>query len=111
MFAFLSKKIGIPNQLRVDSIAWSAEEGWIVCGGEKGLLKILKLDDGKPVAGPPQQGGNLSLNQTLEGHSGSVKLVIWNERFRKLTTCDENGLIIVWMMHKNSWFEEMINNR
>jgi WD repeat-containing protein 35 len=28
-----------------------------------------------------------------------------------MTTSDENGLIIVWMMHKGHWFEEMINNR
>jgi len=35
----------------------------------------------------------------------------WNEHFKKLTTSDENGLIIVWMLHKGMWFEEMINNR
>jgi WD repeat-containing protein 35 len=28
-----------------------------------------------------------------------------------VTTSDQNGLIIVWMLHKNMWFEEMINNR
>jgi WD repeat-containing protein 35 len=28
-----------------------------------------------------------------------------------MTSSDENGLIIVWMMHKGNWFEEMINNR
>jgi WD repeat-containing protein 35 len=35
----------------------------------------------------------------------------WNPAFRKLTSSDQRGLIIVWMMHKGSWFEEMINNR
>lgn len=35
----------------------------------------------------------------------------WNAIYSKLTTCDEHGLIIVWMMHKGLWFEEMINNR
>lgn len=35
----------------------------------------------------------------------------WNPQFRKLTTSDENGLIIVWMLHKGMWYEEMINNR
>lgn len=61
----------------------------------------------------------------------------WNERFEKLTTSDQNGLIIVWMLYKGStvvkkkivvlrrillylfvfilvlgaWYEEMINNR
>eukprot|EP00238_Polyblepharides_amylifera_P008608 CAMPEP_0196598138 /NCGR_PEP_ID=MMETSP1081-20130531/94147_1 /TAXON_ID=36882 /ORGANISM="Pyramimonas amylifera, Strain CCMP720" /LENGTH=1154 /DNA_ID=CAMNT_0041923789 /DNA_START=199 /DNA_END=3663 /DNA_ORIENTATION=- len=54
---------------------------------------------------------NLSMNQTLEGHNGSVMVVNWNENYRKLTTSDQHGLIIVWMLHKGMWFEEMINNR
>lgn len=55
--------------------------------------------------------GNLSLNQTLEGHNGSVLVATWNDLFQKLTTSDESGLIIVWMMHNKMWHEEMINNR
>ncbi|TRY60156.1 hypothetical protein DNTS_003730 [Danionella cerebrum] len=54
---------------------------------------------------------NLSMNQTLEGHSGAVQVVTWNEQYQKLTTSDQNGLIIVWMLYKGSWYEEMINNR
>ncbi len=80
------------------------------------LLKVLRLDGttskdvkGKKEGGPP--GGNLSLNQTLEGHNGAVMCVCWNNAFQKLTTSDEFGLIIVWMLHKGMWFEEMINNR
>jgi len=38
-------------------------------------------------------------------------VVTWNAIFRKLTTSDQYGLIIVWMLHKGMWFEEMINNR
>lgn len=48
----------------------------------------------------------LNINQT-----GTVKVVTWNESHGRLTTSDENGLIIVWILHKNMWFEEMINNR
>ena len=51
------------------------------------------------------------MNQTLEGHRSSVKVVVWNDIHRKLTSSDKDGLIIVWMMHKNMWLEEMINNR
>jgi WD repeat-containing protein 35 len=51
------------------------------------------------------------MNQTLEGHTGGVMCVTWNPNFRKLTTSDESGLIIVWMMHNGMWYEEMINNR
>lgn len=38
-------------------------------------------------------------------------MIQWNDQYQKLTTSDEQGLIIVWMMHKGHWFEEMINNR
>jgi WD repeat-containing protein 35 len=51
------------------------------------------------------------MNQTLEGHSGNVIVVTWNSDYRKLTTSDESGLIIVWMLHRGLWLEEMINNR
>jgi WD repeat-containing protein 35 len=78
------------------------------------LLKVLRLET---PSGPDAmlQGiaasSNLSMNQTLEGHNGSVMCVTWNPVCRKLTTSDETGLIIVWMLHKGMWYEEMINNR
>eukprot|EP00164_Ancoracysta_twista_P003121 GFYU01004159.1.p1 GENE.GFYU01004159.1~~GFYU01004159.1.p1 ORF type:complete len:1174 (+),score=402.74 GFYU01004159.1:102-3623(+) len=108
MFIYLSKKIAIPNNVRLHTVSWNSEQGWIACGGEGGLLKVLKLSS------PTDQGGGsnlLSMNQTLEGHNGTVMVVTWNENYRKLTTSDENGLIIVWTLHKGMWFEEMINNR
>lgn len=54
---------------------------------------------------------NLSMNQTLEGHNGTVMCLAWNPSHRKLTTSDEKGLIIVWTLHRGMWYEEMINNR
>ena len=114
MFIYLSKKIAIPNGVNLASAAWNQDQGWIACGGEGGLLKVLKLDTQqggdarvKGVAAP----SDLSMNQTLEGHNGTVCCVTWNSNYRKLTTSDQNGLIIVWMLHKGMWFEEMINNR
>ena len=38
-------------------------------------------------------------------------MVGWNEMHQKLTSSDQYGLIIVWMLYKGSWYEEMINNR
>lgn len=114
MFIYLSKKIAIPNNAKLHSLSWNMDQGWIACGGEKGMLKVLKLESqagkdskAKGVAAP----SNLSMNQTLEGHNGAVVCSTWNSSYRKLTTSDENGLIIVWMLHKGMWFEEMINNR
>lgn len=74
MFAYLSKKvrtpsnkfmslnkiclqIGMPNGATLNVIGWNQEKGFIACGGDQGLLKVLKLDTGKG-----QGGGNLSMN-------------------------------------------------
>jgi WD repeat-containing protein 35 len=110
MFVYLSKKIAIPNGAELRSLAWNSEQGWIACGGTNGLLKVVKLE-GKATGDGAAQTNALSMNQALEGHNGNVMVAVWNENYRKLTTSDQNGLIIVWMLHKNTWFEEMINNR
>uniref|UniRef100_A0AAY4A9P5 Anaphase-promoting complex subunit 4 WD40 domain-containing protein n=1 Tax=Denticeps clupeoides TaxID=299321 RepID=A0AAY4A9P5_9TELE len=113
LFFFLLVQIAIPNSIKLKCVSWNKDQGFIACGGDNGLLKVLKLetqtDDAKlkGLAAP----SNLSMNQTLEGHSGAVQVVTWNEQYQKLTTSDQNGLIIVWMLYKGSWYEEMINNR
>ncbi|KAL8581319.1 WD repeat-containing protein 35 [Nucella lapillus] len=114
MFVYLSKKIAIPNNTKLRCVSWNREHGYIACGGEDGLLKVLKLEmqagkdaKVKGLAAP----SNLSMNQSLEGHSGAVQVMAWNEQHQKLTTSDQYGLIIVWMLYKGSWYEEMINNR
>ncbi|XP_033121645.1 WD repeat-containing protein 35-like isoform X2 [Anneissia japonica] len=114
MFIYLSKKIAIPNNTKLRCVSWNHNQGYIACGGDGGLLKVLKLEtqSGKDskvrgLAAP----SNLSMNQTLEGHSGSVQVTTWNSHHHKLTTSDQYGLIIVWMLYKGSWYEEMVNNR
>uniref|UniRef100_A0A803W6F1 WD repeat-containing protein 35 n=1 Tax=Ficedula albicollis TaxID=59894 RepID=A0A803W6F1_FICAL len=113
MFIYLCKKIGVPGNVRLKCISWNKTQGFLACGGEDGLLKVLKLDTQsdeakiKGIASP----NNISVTQTLEGHSGFVQVVTWNEQYQKLTTSDQNGLIIVWMLYRGSWYEEMINNR
>ena len=52
MFVYLSKKIAIPNGVKLSSLSWNSEQGWIACGGEGGLLKVLKLENpGQPAPG------------------------------------------------------------
>ena len=59
-------------------MAWHKTKGFIACGGDDGLLKVLKLEvtpckDSalKGLAAP----SNLAMNQSLEGHSGGLVLV------------------------------------
>ena len=102
LFTYL--RIAIPNNTSLKCVGWNKDQGYIACGGDDGLLKVLKLEAGKDgrikgLAAP----SNLSMNQTLEGHNGQIQVVCWNEGHQKLTTSDQYGLIIVWMLYKGSW--------
>ena len=44
MFIYLSKKIAIPQNVALKSISWNKQKGFIACGGNDGLLKVLKLE-------------------------------------------------------------------
>jgi len=44
MLVYLSKKIAIPNNVRLNCISWNRDQGWIATGGDGGLLKVLKLE-------------------------------------------------------------------
>ena len=105
MYIYLSKKISIPHGRRLHTLGWNGNHGWVAAGAEEALLKVLKMET------DASGGGQLSMNQTLGGHSGAVTCVAWNEQHKKLTSSDEKGLIIVWSLHKGSWVEEMINDR
>ncbi len=39
-----SKKIAIPNNVKLKCLSWNTEQGWIACGGEGGLLKVCAFD-------------------------------------------------------------------
>ncbi|CAG7833859.1 unnamed protein product [Allacma fusca] len=120
MFAYLSKKLEMPSGANVRCVAWSAEEGFLACGCDNGLLKVLKIEvvqqnkeTGIVPRGYLAAPTNIAMNQTLEGHSSHIQVIAWNNVHQKLTTSDSKVrcLIIVWMMYKGSWYEEMVNNR
>lgn len=116
MFVYLTKKISLANHKKIYCLAWSHQYGYIACGGDGGLLKVLKLDDqmasnkkeNDSTKSPPKF---LSMNQTLEGHQESVIHLHWNDAYEKLISSDVNGLVIVWMCFKGNYYEKMVNNR
>lgn len=57
MFAYLSKKISMPNNTTMSCMSWNQDKGYLAAGGDGGLLKVIKLESGKG-----QGGGNLSMN-------------------------------------------------
>lgn len=73
-------QIAIPNDTLLACLSWHKVEGFIACGGEDGLLKVLKLDVAsstdsklKGLAAP----SNLSMNQSLDGHNGEMIGIGW----------------------------------
>ncbi|XP_037949951.1 WD repeat-containing protein 35 [Teleopsis dalmanni] len=113
MFVYLSKKIAIPNNVKLNCIAWNKEQGYIAVAGSEGLLKVLKLEQSQngQNKGALAAVSNLSMNQTLDGHKDAVRVVTWNDSQQKLTSSDTDGVIMVWMLYKGSWYEEMTNDR
>ncbi|CAF0786125.1 unnamed protein product [Didymodactylos carnosus] len=115
MFVHLSKRIAMPNDTPVTKCVWNAVDGYVAAGGADGLVKVLKLD--LPEAGDARIRGlagqaQLTKNQSLDGHSGSISSLAWNEQYSKLTTADSNGTIIVWIDGTSGEFiQDMLNNR
>lgn len=100
-------QIAIPNNTRINCIAWNKTQGYIAVGGDEGLLKVLKLETPSNAPNNIQSRGmsmapqsNLCMNQSLEGHKEAVQVVTWNDAQQKLTTSDRDGVIMVWMMYK-----------
>lgn len=111
MYIHLNKKITVPNCNKVRTISWSSDHEFIACGGENGVLKVIKLEANLNSLNKGDNARNFSHNQTLESHKTTVQHVCWNEPFQKLTSSDDAGSIIVWMLYKGMWYEEMVNNR
>lgn len=115
MFVYLSKKISVPNGIAISSLSWNTTDGFIGIGGEKGMLKVLKLERPEDTKENRLKGlsapSNLEMNCQLEGHASPVRLVCWNEKYQKLTSADSQGRIIVWVLYDGLWYEEMINSR
>jgi WD repeat-containing protein 35 len=114
MLLYLNKKIAVPHGLNVRSVAWNHVDGWIAFGGDNGVLKVLSMEpaDGAESrlmgVGAPS---NLTMNQPLEEHTAPVTLVSWNESYRRLTSADDTGLIIVWALRNGEWTKDMVNDR
>ena len=83
-------------------VACNNADKWLVACGDDGFVKVLQMGESS---------GELSMNQTLLGHTGKVGIAVWNTHYLKLATADSNGLIIVWVLRDGTWKEEMVNDR
>lgn len=100
----------MPQGANVRCVAWSADDNFLACGCENGMLKVLKIEGAQANVGVGKEGNdaktpnvnlnrgllaapsNIAMNQTLEGHSSNIQVIAWNNVHQKLTTSDAKGL-------------------
>ena len=103
-------------------MAWNNESNLLAVGASDNVLRLLRLDSATSSSNEDQAVSTgktaLSVSQTLNTHKGHVIQCAWNKKFKKLTSVDSSGLIIVWASQTNgsgstaaSWKEDMFNSR
>ena len=103
MYCTLIKKVNVTKSDKLTKIAHNKVTNQIGIGGTNGFVQVVNLD----VTSQNQ----LNFKQTLESHTSEITIITWNDQFNKLTTCDQSGVIIVWIFNNGKWETEMINNR
>lgn len=76
MFLYLSKKISMPNGIKLCSLTWNSEQGWLACGGELGLLKACHFLSTSSTFEKPE-------NDTYSWNYCRPLCGVWGVGFRK----------------------------
>uniref|UniRef100_S4RMY9 IFT121/TULP4 N-terminal domain-containing protein n=1 Tax=Petromyzon marinus TaxID=7757 RepID=S4RMY9_PETMA len=85
------------------------QEGWLALGNAHGVVGVTFCSSHCRRERPTPQ----RVNFNLRGHnSEELKiLVVWNEPYQKLATCDADGGIFVWILYEGRWSVELVNDR
>lgn len=111
MFCCLFKKVTVHNTAKLSKISCNRISNTIGIGGSEGFVKVIQIDLLKSK-GDATNNNPLTFTQNLVCHKKKIVILNWNDYYDKLTTCDEEGVIIVWKLtEENKWETEMINNR
>jgi WD repeat-containing protein 35 len=113
MFVCPFKKVTIQKNSVITCISCNNQTNTLAIGGDNGFLKVVQIDLSKQRKNPDGTAASpLTFSQTLTAHKSKVIIVTWNDSYDKLTSCDEEGVIVVWRLSENdTWETEMINNR
>lgn len=110
MFSCLYKKVNINKDSKLSIISCHKQNNLIAIGGADGFLKIVQIDLNKSKG--DSNANPITFTQNLVCHTKKISCLRWNDYYDKLTTCDEDGVIVVWRQNeKAQWDTEMINNR
>ncbi len=106
IYTCLFKKVTVHNSAKINKLSCNRVNQCIGIGGTEGFVKVVKIDLVNNKAANP-----LTFTQNLVQHKKKIITLVWNDLYEKLTTSDEEGIIIVWKFENNLWSVEMVNNR
>ncbi|KAI6171564.1 Tubby-related protein 4 [Aphelenchoides bicaudatus] len=88
----------------------SKTRGFLAIGTENGVLGITVTDTADPAT---LEEADISrrFNFNLRGHHSRIQRCAWNSTMIKLASCDENGIIYVWVPNEERWSVELVNDR
>jgi len=111
MYTCLFKKVTVHNSAKINKLACNRANQCIGIGGSEGFVKVVKIDLVSNKTDNTGKANPLTFSQNLVQHKKKVLNLVWNDLYEKLTTSDEEGIIIVWKFENNVWSVEMVNNR
>lgn len=113
MIVCLFKKVTIQKNTFLTEINCNHMTNFMAIGGEDGFLKVVQIDLNKSKKNEDGTAVSpLTFSQNLSCHKKRIISLTWNSQVDKLTTCDEEGVIVVWKFtERDQWETEMINNR
>lgn len=83
-------------------------KGLLGSGSESGSVGITRTDS---CAQSDPGNRKKRINFNLRGHHSPICMVGWNGPQSKLATCDESGIIYVWVPYEERWSVELVNDR
>uniref|UniRef100_A0A8R1TY21 WD_REPEATS_REGION domain-containing protein n=1 Tax=Onchocerca volvulus TaxID=6282 RepID=A0A8R1TY21_ONCVO len=83
-------------------IIWESDD-WP--GSESGAVGVTATE------ACPLRDDNRRINFNLRGHHTAVNIVAWNKEQMKLASCDNSGIIYVWVLNEERWSVELVNDR
>ncbi|VDK79340.1 unnamed protein product [Litomosoides sigmodontis] len=83
----------------------NADTGLLATGSESGAVGVTATE----VC--PLRDDNKRVNFNLRGHHTAVNIVAWNKEQMKLASCDNSGIIYVWVPNEERWSVELVNDR
>uniref|UniRef100_A0A914VW10 Tubby C-terminal domain-containing protein n=1 Tax=Plectus sambesii TaxID=2011161 RepID=A0A914VW10_9BILA len=88
----------------------SGSGGFLGSGSESGAVGVTRTELCPSVSSWSSH-ADKRFNFNLRGHHSPISLVAWNVAQTKLASCDESGIIYVWVPNEERWSVELVNDR